>query len=536
MKYRPPAASRRHGVAARRGWDALTPAVSRVSRAFAARLGRRPCRAACAPPSPRCCAAAPGSTPSAPGGTSVGDHAAGRRVRARRRPPPARRTSLSQPARTWRRRPSCGACSPRRSSTKTVRRADVGLLADRRVARRTTGAAPSRPSPISAFFVSTNVPTFAFAAEPRARPQVRERPDGRARADLGPHRVRPHHRRARRRPTVSISVVSGPTTAPAPTAVRAAQLGVLVDHRVAAPASRSRRSRSSPGRGWSRRRASSAVVDPVAQQRPQRRPARPGRCSPASPSASAATCTATGVPAPTRAARSTSVRYSSPWSLSVDSLPSASPQQRARRTRTIPALISRIARSLGRGVALLDDPLQAAGRVADDPAQPGRVGHLGGQHGRRRAGRLVRARPARSTRLRPQQRHVAVEHHHGAGQRPATASSAIRTAWPVPCCSACSTGVGAPARPRRGAPRPGRRRARPPPACGRRRAARPRRSTWPSRVRPSSGCSTFGIADFIRLPSPAARTISVLVRDPACWSGVTCCSLALVSKRWRASS
>ena len=34
-------------------------------------------------------------------------------------------------------------------------------------------------------------------------------------------------------------------------------------------------------------------------------------------------------------------------------------------------------------------------------------------------------------------------------------------------------------------------------------------STWPSRVRPSSGCSTLGRADFIRLPSPAASTTTV---------------------------
>src|SRR5882672_918382 len=34
-------------------------------------------------------------------------------------------------------------------------------------------------------------------------------------------------------------------------------------------------------------------------------------------------------------------------------------------------------------------------------------------------------------------------------------------------------------------------------------------STWPSNVRPSSGCNTFGSAERMRLPSPAARTTTV---------------------------
>ena len=42
---------------------------------------------------------------------------------------------------------------------------------------------------------------------------------------------------------------------------------------------------------------------------------------------------------------------------------------------------------------------------------------------------------------RPQQRDVPVDDHDGAGRRSPAASTATRAAWPVPRCSACSTGT-----------------------------------------------------------------------------------------------
>ena len=38
-------------------------------------------------------------------------------------------------------------------------------------------------------------------------------------------------------------------------------------------------------------------------------------------------------------------------------------------------------------------------------------------------------------------------------------------------------------------------------------AARMAAITWPSIGRPATACMTFGIADFIRVPSPAAKMI-----------------------------
>ena len=42
-------------------------------------------------------------------------------------------------------------------------------------------------------------------------------------------------------------------------------------------------------------------------------------------------------------------------------------------------------------------------------------------------------------------------------------------------------------------------------------APRPRSSTWPIMLRPAIGCSTFMVLDFIRVPPPAARTITVML-------------------------
>ena len=54
--------------------------------------------------------------------------------------------------------------------------------------------------------------------------------------------------------------------------------------------------------------------------------------------------------------------------------------------------------------------------------------------------------------------------------------------------------------------------------------ARAARIAWPTRVTPPMGCRTLGVADFIRVPSPAARTMTaagrgVLTREGSrvCW-------------------
>ena len=39
--------------------------------------------------------------------------------------------------------------------------------------------------------------------------------------------------------------------------------------------------------------------------------------------------------------------------------------------------------------------------------------------------------------------------------------------------------------------------------------ARTAPSTWPIMLRPATGCSTFMVFDFIRVPPPAARTMTV---------------------------
>jgi hypothetical protein len=67
----------------------------------------------------------------------------------------------------------------------------------------------------------------------------------------------------------------------------------------------------------------------------------------------------------------------------------------------------------GPTVALLDDPLESL-LAADDPAQAGRIGHLGGQQGCRVAVPLVPLDQGGQG-LRPDQRQVAVEDHDGTG-------------------------------------------------------------------------------------------------------------------------
>jgi hypothetical protein len=88
------------------------------------------------------------------------------------------------------------------------------------------------------------------------------------------------------------------------------------------------------------------------------------------------------------------------------------------------------------------------------------------------------------------------------------ASSATRVACPVPCCTACSTASASGAT----SPRCAVTRSAWTPTTTSVRSAfngSAAASTCPTRLRPNTGCSTFGNADFIRLPSPAASTITV---------------------------
>ena len=118
--------------------------------------------------------------------------------------------------------------------------------------------------------------------------------------------------------------------------------------------------------------------------------------------------------------------------------------------------------------------------------------------------------------LRPQQRDVAVDDDDGAAWAPAEASTRhtgrVARAALLSCSTVTASGrdlgevsgqlVGSVPDHDDPAARVQRRRR--------------RARTWPSRLRPSSGCSIFGSADFIRLPSPAARMITVRssVTDP----------------------
>ncbi len=139
--------------------------------------------------------------------------------------------------------------------------------------RRTTGAAPSRPHPSSEFFTSTNVPTFDFSASrasgrryaygPTLAPGPISAPTAWLRSTVAPART-----------TVSTSVTSGPHHRAAADHRAAAQLGVLVHHRVPVQGHRHvdpRRGRveqAHPG-------AHPALVDPVPQQPAQRRQLHP---------------------------------------------------------------------------------------------------------------------------------------------------------------------------------------------------------------------------------------------------------------------
>ena len=161
---------------------------------------------------------------------------------------------------------------------------------------------------------------------------------------------------------------------------------------------------------------------------------------------------------------------------------------------------------------------------AHDPAQPGRVGDLGGEHGERRRRRAGAPRPAR--------RRVSAR---SSGASPLTSSTGPSRSGTA--ASADGRGVAR----SRAAP-PGRR-ARAPGAISARcssTASRPApttttvcaapsgsaaASTWPSIERPPTRCSTFGVAERMRVPWPAARTTTaataVALAGTDSWCGLT---------------
>ena len=136
--------------------------------------------------------------------------------------------------------------------------------------------------------------------------------------------------------------------------------------------------------------------------------------------------------------------------------------------------------------------------------EPGRIVHPGmgpdtrsdvrGEHRRQRLG--------------AQQRRVAVDARDGAGDVRQRRRARSGTACPVPCCSAWST-VSRPERSRRCAARPGRRRARHDERAGGSGAARRRPARAPSACGRAAGASSSASDERMRLPSPAARTMTV---------------------------
>ncbi len=92
------------------------------------------------------------------------------------------------------------------------------------------------------------------------------------------------------------------------------------------------------------------------------------------------------------------------------------------------------------GVALLDDRGDLAVGVADDPAVTGRVGELGGQDGRGRVDLVMASSSAARSRWSAAACRRAARRRCRRRASP-SASSASRTAWPVPCCSSWTTGT-----------------------------------------------------------------------------------------------
>ena len=171
----------------------------------------------------------------------------------------------------------------------------------------------------------------------------------------------------------------------------------------------------------------------------------------------------------------------------------------------MPVLISRIVRSAGGGVALLDDARQRA-------AASGRCGRSRRGRPDRRSPRPAAAVPARrvsssarGSRL-VSERHVARQQHARVPAGLSRTRSACSSAWPVPSCGSCTTKRS---------------------VVGARRATRATSSApWPTttvidcgrsdaaaagaRARSAAGrrpgAAPWAVPDFIRVPLPAART------------------------------
>lgn len=165
---------------------------------------------------------------------------------------------------------------------------------------------------------------------------------------------------------------------------------------------------------------------------------------------------------------------------------------------------------LGRVLVLHDGRHGPGGAVTDDPAVPGGVRHLGGQHGHGvavggvRGGELPERGPG-------EQRGVTADDDDGPVDDSPSSSSPIRTACPVPFCSAWtavrtpgSTSARCAVTFSRACPTTTTRFS----GSNARAAA----STWPTSERPQMLCRTFGVADFIRVPSPAASTTTAAGR------------------------
>ena len=374
------------------------------------------------------------------------------------------------------------------------RRADVGALADRGVAdvgqvRHLDAVADPRRS-----WSRRTSPILPPAPSTVPGPQVGERADAWRR-----------RRSRRRQPWVRT------TLAPAPT-IDVDQRGVRADHRAGADRG-SRRAAGCSGcdrrrRGSSATSTSIQVVAGSTTVTPARIQSRRVR-SRMSRAAAAASWTRSLTPA---------VSGASP--VRVRRRPAAR-RRRADRDDVGEVLLAlgvvgrragqRLAQQRGvegvdAGVDLADGALVGASAsrcstMRGDLAVAGRA-----RPGRSRSGR----RPRRSARSRPpcvlrrarrRARPASSRVSSGASpgstttvpvERPGSASSAIRTAWPVPRCSSWTTGTAAGAISRQVGARPARRRGRRPRRSARRRAAPAAASTWPSRVRPPSGCSTLG--------------------------------------------
>ena len=130
--------------------------------------------------------------------------------------------------------------------------------------------------------------------------------------------------------------------------------------------------------------------------------------------------------------------YCSPWSLSAPR--PASARRRARGVADVDAGVDLADRPLlVGGVPLLDDRPHRAGVVPDDPAEPGRVVDLRGEHGERAAGGAVRASTSAGT-VSARSSGASPLTSSTGPSRSGTAASATAAACPEPRCSSWTTG------------------------------------------------------------------------------------------------